>query len=319
MRRIGLLALFLTVVVASWAEAQGWPNKPVRLVVPYPPGGPTDIVARLYAAKLTEMQGQPWVVENRAGANGNIASQLVAKSAPDGGTFLIHASSMVTNVHLYKNPGYRLADFTPIAEVFDYKLIVVAHPSVPVTSLKELVALAKAKPGQLTFASAGIGAPTHLSAELFKQRLGLDMVHVPYNGAAPAVNDLLGGHVMLMFNNPQGALPHLKAGKLRGLAVTGLERMPQAPDLPTMAELGFADFDIGTWFAIWGPAGMPAPIVAAASEVIAKVFALPDVRELYATHGFNAVLRGPAELEAYQREESERWGQVIRAANISTD
>jgi tripartite-type tricarboxylate transporter receptor subunit TctC len=320
MRRIGTIALaFMALLAASVALAQSWPSKPVRLVVAYPPGGPSDVVARLYAAKLTESLGQPVVVENRAGANGNIASQLVAKAPPDGSTFLLHASSLVINTHLYKNPGYKLADFTPIAEVFDYKLIVVAHPSVPASSLKELVALAKAKPGQLTYASAGIGAPTHLSVELFKQRAGIDMIHVPYNGAAPAVTDLLGGHVMLMFNNPQGALPHIKAGKLRGLAVTGLERQAQVPDLPTVAELGYPGFDVGTWFAIWGPAGLPPAIVTTAADAIAKVFALPDVREAYATHGLNPVLRVGAELEIYQREESERWGQVIRAANITTD
>jgi len=223
MRIIGRFALVLAaMLLAMPASAQSWPNKPIRLVVAYPPGGPTDLVGRLYAAKLTELWGQPVVVENRPGANGNIAAQLVAKSAPDGSTFLLHASSLVINALLYKAPGYDpLADFTPISQVFDYKLVVVVHPSVPVNSLAELVAAAKAKPGTMTFASAGgVGAPTHLSVEMFKQIAGIDLVHVPYAGGAPAVSDLLAGHVNLMFNNPTQSLPHIKSGKLRGIATT---------------------------------------------------------------------------------------------------
>jgi tripartite-type tricarboxylate transporter receptor subunit TctC len=224
---LALRRLLLTAVVIALAvpaAAQPWPNKPIRLVVPYPPGGPTDLVGRVYAQKLTETLGQPVVVENRSGANGNIAALLVAKAPADGSIFLLHASSLVINALMYKAIGYDpFTDFTPVTQVFDYKLIVVVHPSVPVRTLEELVAMAKANPGKLSYASAGgAGAPTHLSVEMFKQRAGIDLLHVPYQGGAPANNDLIAGHVNLMFNNPAQALPFIKGGQLRALAVTGL-------------------------------------------------------------------------------------------------
>jgi len=322
MRILGHLALcLLAMLSASAASGQAWPNKPIRLVVAYPPGGPTDLVGRLYAAKLTELWGQPVVVENRPGANGNIAAQLVAKASPDGTTFLLHASSLVINALLYKAPGYDpLADFTPISQVFDYKLVVVVHPKVPVTSITELVAAAKAKPGMMTFASAGgVGAPTHLSVEMFKQVAGIELVHVPYAGGSPAVNDLLAGHVDLMFNNPTQSLPHIKSGKLRGIAVTGLARIPQAPDLPTVAELGYPGFDVGTWFAVWGPAGLSPSIVTTASEAIGRISRQAETREQLAVHGLNPIGGTAPELAAFMRAELARWGTVISAANIKSE
>lgn len=320
-RWVALLAALVAVALALPASADTWPTRPVRLVVPYPPGGPTDLVGRLYAAKLGELWGQPVVVENRSGANGNIAAQLVAKSSADGGTLLLHASSLVINTLLYKNIGYdALKDFTPISQVFDYKLVVVVHPDVPIRSVKDLVETARAKPGAVTFASAGgAGAPTHLSVEMFKQIAGIDLLHVPYAGGAPATNDLLAGHVMLMFNNPTQSLPHLKAGKLRGLAVTGLTRMPQAPDLPTLDELGYTGFDVGTWFALWGPAGLSADIVAAVHRAVVKIAAMPDVRERHDQHGLNVIAGTPAELARIMRADLDQWGKVIRAANITVD
>jgi len=324
MRRT-LKGLLLVVLAASVLPvvgiAQTWPSRTVRLVVPYPPGGPTDLVGRTFAAKLSEIWGQAVVIENRPGANGNIASQLIARSAPDGSVFMLHSSSMVINAIMYKAPGYDpFADFTPISQVFDYKLIVVVHPSVPVTSLKELVDLAKAKPGYITYASAGgAGAPTHLSVEMFKQRAGIDLVHVPYQGGAPSTNDLLAGHVMMMFNNPLGSLQYIKAGQLRGLAVTGLERNPLAPDLPTVAELGYPGFDVGTWFAIWGPAGLPPEIVKTASEGIMRVARMPDVVERLRANGMNSIGGSPDALAQVMRVDHERWGKVMREAKISID
>ena len=324
MRRtlMGFLLLVLTVTI--WPEigvAQTWPTRTVRLVVPYPPGGPTDLVGRTFAAKLSEIWGQAVVIENRPGANGNIASQLIARATPDGSAFMLHSSSMVINAIMYKAPGYDpFADFTPISQVFDYKLIVVVHPSVPVTSLKELVDLAKAKPGHITYASAGgAGAPTHLSVEMFKQRAGIDLVHVPYQGGAPSTNDLLAGHVMMMFNNPLGSLQYIKTGQLRGLAVTGLERNPLAPDLPTVAELGYPGFDVGTWFAIWGPAGLPPEIVKTASEGIMRVARMPDVVERLRTNGLNPIGGTPDALGQVMRVDHERWGKVMREAKITID
>lgn len=320
MRRIGWL-LVLMLGLACPAMAQDFPSKPVRLIVPYPPGGPADIVARTYSTKMSELWGHPVVIENRPGANGNIAAQLAARSPADGYTAILHASSMIINPLLYKEVGYDpFVNFTPISLLFDYKLIVVVHPSFAVNSIPELVAAAKAKPGMITFASAGgVGAPTHLSVEMFKQIAGIDLLHVPYQGAAPAANDLLAGHVQMMFNNPAQSLPHIKAGKLRALATTGSTRMAQAPELPTIAELGYAGFDVGTWFALWGPAGMPPDVVEKISTTVAAVSKLPDVRELLLAQGFNVIGSGAAELAAFQKSESERWGKVIKAANIKLD
>ncbi len=324
MRRILTGLLLLGLAATIWPRvsvAQTWPTRSVRLVVPYPPGGPTDLVGRTFAAKLSEIWGQVVVIENRPGANGNIAAQLVARSAPDGSVLLMHSSSMVINAIMYKAPGYDpFTDFTPISQVFDYKLIVVVHPSVPATSLKELVDLAKAKPGYITYASAGgAGAPTHLSVEMFKQRAGIDLVHVPYQGGAPSTNDLLAGHVMMMFNNPLGSLQYIKTGQLRALAVTGLERNPLAPDLPTVAELGYPGFDVGTWFAIWGPAGLPPEIVKTASEGIMRVARMPDVLERLRTNGLNAIGGTSEELAQVMRVDHDRWGKVMREAKISVD
>lgn len=320
MHRAGWLLLLLFGFVCP-AAAQDFPSKTVRIVVPYPPGGPTDLVARTFVNKMLEMWGHPVVVENRPGANGNIAAQLVARSPADGYTIFLHASSMVINPLLYKTPGYDpFADFTPISLVFDYKLIVVVTPSFAINSIAELVAAAKAKPGVITYASAGgVGAPTHLSVEMFKQIAGIDLLHVPYQGGSPAVNDLLAGHVQLMFNNPAQSSQHIKAGKLRALATTGSTRMAQVPELPTVAELGYADYDVGTWFALWGPAGVPAAVVEKINGTIVAVSKMADVRELLLAQGLNVIGSSAAELAAFQKSESERWGKVIKAANITLE
>ena len=264
------------------------------------------------------MWGQPVVVENRSGANGNIASQLVAKSPNDGTTLLLHASSFIINPHLYKEPGYDpFKDFAPISLLFDYKLIVVAHPSFPPNSMKELVELAKAKPGTINFASAGgVGAPTHLSVEMFKQIAGIDLVHVPYQGGAPAVNDLLAGHVPLMFNNPTQSLGYIRAGKLKALATTGTQRSKQMPELPTVAELGYPGYDVGTWFGLWAPAGTPASTIEKINVAVAKISAMPDVLAKLDEQGLVVIGSSVAGLEAYQKSESERWGKVIKDAKI---
>ena len=312
-----LLAIF-AIGLALPAAAQSWPTKPIRLIIPYPPGGPTDLVGRLYAHKLTEALGQPVVAENRSGANGNIAAQLAARSSADGSTFILHSSSLVINTLMYKAIGYdAFADFTPISQLFDYKLMVIVHPSVPVKSLEELVAMAKAQPGKLTYGSAGgAGAPTHLAVEMFKQRAGVDLVHIPYQGGAPATNDLLAGHINLMFNNPTQSLPYIKAGQVRGLAVTGLERNPLTPDLPTVAELGYPGFDVGTWFALWGPAGLPPEVVRVMSDAIKKISRQPDVLERLAANGLHSIGGTPDELAKIMKSDHEIWGKVIRDANI---
>lgn len=310
--------LFLLAGFIVPAAAQDFPSKTVRIVVAYPPGGPADFAARTFAQKISEAWKHPVVVENRPGANGNIASQLVAKAPPDGYTVLLHASSLVINPFLYKQPGYDpFKDFVPISLVFDYKLVVVVHPSVPIHSMPELVAAAKAKPGGISFASAGgVGAPTHLSVEMFKQVAGIDLLHVPYSGGSPAVADLLAGVVQLMFNNPAQSLQHIKAGKLRALATTGTVRMAQLPDLPTVAELGYAGYDVGTWFGIWGPAGLPAPIVEKFSAAIMATARTPEIKGLLLEQGLSVIGSSPSELATFQKSESERWAGVIKAAKV---
>jgi tripartite-type tricarboxylate transporter receptor subunit TctC len=255
-----LVVHLIALLFALPALALTWPGKPVHLVVPYPPGGPADALGRLFAVKLTDIWGQPVIVDNRGGASGTIGARYVAKAAPDGTTLLLHSSSLVINVALTKDIGYDpFVDFTPLSEIASYMLVVVVHPSLRVTSLAELVAAAKARPGEITFASAGgAGAPTHLAGELFKRAADIDLLHVPFNGAAPATNALIGGHVTMMFNNPLSALPQVKAGLLRALAVTGAERMALAPELPTVAELGYPGFEASTWFGVSGrPACRP--------------------------------------------------------------
>jgi len=318
---LALSLLLCWPAAAQTAAPEAWPSRPVRFVVPFPPGGPADVLARLYAVKLSGAWGQQVVVENRGGANGNIGAQAVAKSAPDGYTFLVHASSAVINKLLFKDPGYDpLTDFAPVSELADYKLVVVVHPSVPARTLKELVDLAKAKPGTVTYASAGgAGVPTHLAVEMFKQAAGVDLVHVPYAGAAPATNDLLAGHVMMMFNNPLSALPHVKAGKLRALAVASLQRLPLAPDVPTVAESGYPGFEAGTWFGMWAPRAVPEAIVRAAQAGVAEVAAMPEVRDQLAAQGLTAIGSTPEAFDRFQRQEMERWGRVIHTANITVE
>jgi tripartite-type tricarboxylate transporter receptor subunit TctC len=319
--RLARVLATLMIVLALPAAAETWPAKPVRLVVPYPPGGPADALGRLFASKLSDLWGQPVVIENKGGAAGNIGTQAVAKAAPDGSTFLLHSSSQVINGVLYKQPGYDpIADFTPISEVAYYMLVVVTHPSLPVKSLAELVALAKEKPGSISYASAGgAGAPTHLATELFKRVAGIDLLHVPYPGAGPATTAILGGHVMMMFNNPLSAIPHVKAGELRGLAVTGTHRLPLAPELPTVAELGYPGFEAGTWYGVWGPAGLPPEIARAATEGFRKVTQMADVREQLAAQGLDALGTSAEELAQLSRADLRRWGEVIKAAAISAD
>lgn len=316
------LALLLAALsCAGEATAQGYPTKTVRIVVPYPPGGPPDVVGRMIAGRLQEAWSQPVVIENRPGANGNIGAQLVAKSANDGTTLLLHASSLVINPLLYAAPGYdAFRDFAPISEVFDYKLIVVTHPTVPANTLKELVTLARSQPGGLNYASAGgVGAPTHLSVEMFKQMAGIELVHIPYQGASQALNDLLAGNVPLMFNNPILSLPYVSTGKLKAIATTGLARMKQLPDVPTVAESGYPGFDVGTWFGLWAPAGTPAEVIETINAAVAKTTRSPETREKIEAMGSNAIGSSVAEFAAFQKAESERWAKVIKAAGIKLE
>jgi tripartite-type tricarboxylate transporter receptor subunit TctC len=322
MYRLALFGLLFAIISfgATETHAQSFPSKSVRLIVPFPPGGPADLLGRVYAEKLSAAWSQPVVVENRAGAAGNIGSDMTAKASPDGYTVLLIASSHVINSALYdKLPYDPIKDFTPISQVAYYSLVLVAHPSVPAQSLTELVALAKAQPGKLVLVSAGNGTPTHLTAELFRTAAQIDFLHVPYKGAAPATNDLLAGQGQLMFNNPVSALPHVTAGKLKALAVTGTQRSALAPDIPTIAESGYPGFEAGTWYAFLAPAGLPPEILKKLSMDIVAITKQDDLKARFAKMGIEALGSTPEQLSEAMQADLVKWSAVIRNANIKPD
>ncbi len=316
-------ALLLPVVIVASlqsAAAQTYPDKPVRLVVPFAAGGPADALGRILGEKLNQRWGQPVVIENRAGAGGNVGAAAVARAPADGYTLLLNASSHVINASLTENLPYDpIKDFTPISEVASYMLVLVVHPSAPATTLKEFVDFARSRPDGLTVANAGSGTPTHLAAVLFAQAAGLNFVHLSYRGAAPATNDLLAGHVLAMFNNPINAVPQAKSGSLRAIAATGSKRLSLLPDLPTIAELGYPGFETRTWYGLFGPANLP-------PEYVAKIFAdmtwalrEPDVIEKLAAQGWDIVGSSPADFAVVLKSELDRWSAVVKGAKISRE
>jgi tripartite-type tricarboxylate transporter receptor subunit TctC len=322
MYRLALFGLLIAITSfgATESRAQSFPSKSVRLIVPFPPGGPADVLGRVYAEKLSAAWSQSVIVENRAGAAGNIGSDMTAKAAPDGYTILLIASSHVINSALYdKLPYDPIKDFTPLSQVAYYSLVLVAHPSVPAQSVSELVALAKAQPGKLALVSAGNGTPTHLTAELFRTAAQIDFLHVPYKGAAPATNDLLAGQGQLMFNNPVSALPHVTAGKLKALAVTGTQRSALAPDIPTVAESGYPGFEAGTWYAFLAPAGLPPEISKKLSRDIVAITKQDDLKTRFAKMGIEALGGTPEQLSEVMQADLVKWSAVIRNANIKLD
>jgi tripartite-type tricarboxylate transporter receptor subunit TctC len=319
LRFIAALALWLGCV---GAHAQAFPNKPIRLVVPYPAGGPLDIMARAIGQKLTEAWKQPVVVDNRAGAGGNIGADLVAKAAPDGYTLLMGAvATQAINPALYsKIPYDPVKDFTPVALVAQVPNILVVNPTVPAKSVRELIDLARAKPGSLNFASGSTGSTGHLAGELFKTMAGVDMVHIPYKGAAPATTDLLAGQVQLMFDNLANALPNVKAGRLRALAVTTLNRSPAVPDLPTIAESGLPGFDLTTWFGVLVPAGTPAEIVDRLNAEIVRALDARDMRARLEKMGAEPPTNNtPERFAAFIRVEAEKYAKVVKASGAKVD
>lgn len=312
----GLVAALL----ASEARAEEWPARPVRLVVPFAPGGPADAIGRLLGEHLAEAWGQPVVIENRAGAGGNIGAEVVAKAAPDGYTLLLAASSHVQGAALYRKlPFDPIQDFTPITQVAYYSLVLVVNPSVPARDLRGFEALLRANPGRVTITSAGVGTPTHLAAALFAMRADVGFLHVPYQGAAPAHAALLGGQVQAMFHNPVLAVPAVRAGQLRAIATTGAQRAPALSDIPTIAESGYPGFEAGTWYAALGPAGMPAPVVAKIDADIRRVTALPAVRQRFSALSLEPRDAGPAALAKTMREDLARWTEVIQRLGIQQD
>jgi tripartite-type tricarboxylate transporter receptor subunit TctC len=313
---LGFLVLALTVPIAS---AQ-FPDKPVRFIVPFPPGGGTDALARILAAKLGESWGQQVIVDNRAGAQGNIGTAAGAKAAPDGYTLTFaHQGALVINPHLYKDTGYdTLKDFAAVARTTEMAFIAVAHPSVPARDLKELAAYARQHPGKLTFASTSAGP--HIVGELFKLTTKTDLLHVPYKGAGPAINDLLGGQVALMFSNPTSTVPHVKSGKLRALGVMDSKRNPALPDVPTALESGFTELsNVVEWYGIVVPVATPRDVVHKLSASVLQAINSNDVKERVINIGQVPSPAGAEEFARYMRADYERWGGVVKASGAKVD
>lgn len=312
------LLLGLTLLVSAGAAAQAYPAKPVRLIVTYAAGGGADFVGRALGGKLAERLGQPVVVENRAGANGAIGADFVAKAPADGYTLLIGAAGTIAVApHLMASlPFDAFKDFAPVSLVATSSFVVTVHPEVPAKSVRELIDLAKARPGKLNFGSSGVGGSPQLAGELFKSMAGIDMQHVAYKGLAPAITDLLGGQIQVIFADVGLIKPHLEAGKLRGLAVTGTSRSPLLPELPTVAEAGLPGYAGGTWYALLAPAGTPSAIVERLSRETRAALADPAVKAALIRQGVDAAPTSPEELAAFLRDEHKKWGEVIRSAGI---
>lgn len=316
-----LLALLPLGLLATVSHAQEiYPNKPVRFVVPYPPGGSTDPLARLMGTHLTQRWGQQVVVENRPGGDTIIGTSLVAKANPDGYTLLYHATTVVLLPLLHKHMTFdTLKDFTPIATMAANEKLLVVHPSVQATTLQELIALAKANPGKLNFAMTGNGSANHLANEMLNLTAGIKTVQVSYKGAAPALTDLIGGHVQLLFALPIAAAQHVQRGALRAVAISGPSRLPSLPNVPTFAEAGMPKLEVSTWQGILGPARMPRNIVDRISRDVAQVLAMKDVQDKMNAQGATPLVHAPEQFGALMRAESARYAKVIEAAHIRLD
>jgi len=316
---IRLLTALAFATTALGALAQAYPSKPIRFVVPYPPGGPTDILGRAVAQALTQSLGQPVVVENKPGASGMIGAEQVAKAAPDGYTLLVNASIHVINPSLFSKTTFdAMHDFAPVTQIASVPLILVVGQPVQANSVKELIALAKANPGKLTFASSSVGAAPHLAGELLKRMAGIDIVHVPYKGSGPATTDLIGGHVTMMIDSVPSSIAHVKSGKLKVLGVSTARRTPALPDTPTIAET-VPGFDIATWYGVWAPAKTPKEIVNKVSSEIAKSLKRADLSERLAGLGAEGVGSTPAEFAAYCESEFRRWAKVVKDSGAKLD
>jgi tripartite-type tricarboxylate transporter receptor subunit TctC len=314
------LLLVLAALAPAGACAQSYPTKPVRLVVGFTPGGGVDINARMLAPELGKAFGQQFIVDNRPGAGTNIANELVAKSPPDGYTLLVNTAAVVINMSLYKKVNFdAIKDFTPVSVFSQSPNILTVHPSLPVKNVKELVALAKSKPGAMNFSSAGSGSTQHLTGELFKLRTGTQIVHIPYKGSAPSLTALLGGEVEMTFANIPAISSHVKSRRLRALANAGTKRSDQMPEVPTLKESGISGVEVVVWYGVLAPAGTPRDIVGALSGAIAKVARAPEARQRLLDQGAEPVGNSPEEFAKLLREELTRWAEVVKVSGAKAD
>ena len=314
------IAAAVCIACAGAAQAQAYPSKPVRLVVPLAPGGTTDILARLMAQRLAESLGQPVVVDNRPGAGGNIGNEVVARSLPDGYTLLMTAPPLVINPGLYKKIGYHpLNDYTPIMMVASVPVVLAVNPAVPAKNVKELIALAKANPGRLNYASSGIGGTNHLGGAMFATMAGVDIVHIAYKGSGPALTDLLAGQVQMQLSGLPPLLPFIKSGKLRALGIAGAKRTASLPEVPTIAEAGVPGYEATSWQGLSAPAKLSAPILSLLHGRLVKIMALPDVQTRIVELGAEPVGDTPAEFARFIRSEYEKWGPIIKQTGARAD
>jgi len=316
--------LLAALAAAGWpvpaAAQQAYPSKPVRIISPFPPGGGNDALCRIVAQKLVEGLKQQVIVENRAGANGIVGTEVAARSAPDGYTIVLIPSGHAVNATLYRKlPFDSIRDFAPITLAGSSPLVLAVHPSLPAKNVKELVALARARPGQLTYVSAGVGASGHLGGALFESLTGTKMVHIPYKGMAVAITDLMSGQVSLTFGTSLSVIPHARSGRLRALATTGARRSPALPDLPTVAEAGVPGYEASLWYGFVGPARLPPEVVRRLNSAIVAVLGLPDVRDRLASQGVDPQPTTPEEFAQLLASDVERWAKVIQRAGIQPE
>ena len=313
-------ASVLALEFSPLASAQAYPTKPIKFVVGFAPGGATDVVGRLMAKKIGDALGQPIIIENKAGGSSNIGAEAVFRAAPDGYTFYVSAITSAINVSLFPKLPFDFArDFEPVALFANVPNILVVHPSVPAKTVKELIDLARAQPGKLSYASSGSGTSIHLCGELFKMLAKVDMVHIPYKGSAPAMTDMIGGQVQVMFDNMPSALPHVKAGKLRALAVTSAQRSPSAPDVITMGEAGVPGFDVQSWFGLVAPKGTPKDIIARVNAEAVNALATAEIKERFLDLGAVPAPMSPEAFGDFIRAEIIRWSEVVKASGAKVE
>lgn len=305
----------LMAAISGLAFSQSYPQRPLRFVIPFPPGGGADNLARIVGQAAGDRLGQPVVVDNRAGAGGNIAAEVAARAAPDGYTLLQGNVAHAISASLYRKLGYDiLKDFKPVTQLASIPFLLLTNPALGVSSVRELIVLAKAKPGQLNYASSGIGGPSHMAMELFKSMAGVEIRHIPYKGAAPAATDIIAGRVQMMFFTVSAALPHVTSGRLKALAIASARRSQLVPDIPTVSEAGLPGFEATTWFGVMVPSGTPAPVVGKLHSAFVSALNSMEVRERLSAQGFEIVGSTPDEFDAYVRREIPKWAKVVRTS-----